>query len=221
LIVFSRDLLFVHNPKTAGTSLIRFWQEALSGDIHMAGVRELGTHHPHLAESLAYARAVLGAGDEAPRHVVAVLRDPLDRERSMYAYYRHTLSSSPGLAEDLPDPVQREAVRMATLLSFADWLAWQGETFGHCDLWRSRLYYQLPDGQSPPHLRIARFERLEEDILAVMDELRLTAPYLPRLNVSERDTVPGDPGDAARALIERSYAWIETLDARAFVGARG
>jgi len=43
MILFNRQVLFVHNPKTAGTSVLRFLEQVLP-DVAMAGVNELGTH---------------------------------------------------------------------------------------------------------------------------------------------------------------------------------
>ena len=87
MIVFNDETLLVHNPKTAGTSLITYLLSNLPGPVHTAGVRQLGTYHPSLSMSMGYAAAVVGT--MSFKRVISVIRNPFDREVSMYLYYRN------------------------------------------------------------------------------------------------------------------------------------
>lgn len=217
MIIFSNDLLFIHNPKTAGTSLIRYFADHLPGPVFQAGVREIGTHHPHLSHAMTYAQSALGTQTPPWKVIVSVLRDPLERERSMYLYYRTILAVSPTLDDDLPDARQQEAVRQAANLSFPDWLVWQSERFGHCDLWDSRFYYKTDRGDYPSSLRVLRIEDVDQGVVAVLAGLGVSAPPPPRLNVTKRDGVELDAGEHGRTIIRDSYRWMETLPNRIFV----
>src|SRR5262249_35779726 len=121
MIVFNPDLLFVHNPKTAGTSIATFLMNRLP-DARAAGVTELGTYHPSLSMSLGYACAMLGVRPEQLLVLIAV-RDPFDRERSMYSYFRRHLATSPTLREDMNDPEMERWVATAARLDFNAYLS--------------------------------------------------------------------------------------------------
>ena len=218
MIIFSRDTLLVHNPKTAGTSLLQYLSEALPGPTYLAGVNELGTHHPHLDDAVSYARNVAGfdpAADDS--RVLTVLRDAVDRERSMYVYYRNVLATSPTLQTDLPDPAMQVAVRQAEALSFEDWLVWQRDEFGHCDLWRSEYFYRCRDFRYPTALTVLRFERLADELSVLAAAQGWREVPLPRVNVSNRDEVQLGLSAAAEDFIHHSYRWMQDLPQAAFV----
>lgn len=216
MILFTQSLLFVHNPKTAGTSLLRFLSDSLPGEIHQAGVAELGTHHPHLAQAVEHAARVAGFGGRESR-ILAVARRPLDREQSMYLYFRKVLAVSPTLDIDLPDERMRHAVAKAAVLSFADWIRWQADTFGHCDLWQSQLYYSGPAGLVPDTLSILRFENLDADLASLMTGLGLDALPVPRLNITDRTDADLGLSSTEGGVIEASYRWMSELPDPSFV----
>src|SRR5262245_44151147 len=113
MILFNKELLFVHNPKTAGTSLLKHLGERLSGQVHYAGVNELGTYHPSLSRALAYACTVTHNNSHDFRRIISVMRNPYDREISMYVYFRDSLCHSTSLTRDLNDPMMGRIVRQA------------------------------------------------------------------------------------------------------------
>lgn len=221
MILFSASLLFVHNPKTAGTSLLSFLSDRLSGPVYRAGVRELGTHHPHLSQAKEYARRIAGFSDLGTQsRIIAVVREPLDRERSMYLYYRNVLSTSVALEADLPDPEMQRAVFQAAALSFSEWLDWQAGEFGHCDIWQSRRYYQTDDGEYPDQLVVLRFEHLEADLSLLMTRLELSPLGLPKLNTMERGNTDLGVREDQVEFVARSYAWMRQMPERVFVSSK-
>lgn len=132
MILFNRDVLFVHNPKTAGTSLLAFLAEALPG-ARQAGVDELGTHHPHLALALGFACAKTGNRPEGFKRILVVNREPVARERSMYAYFK-VLSGLSTTAANLNDSAMERLVKLSAELECNAYLRALFEQFGHCDV---------------------------------------------------------------------------------------
>src|SRR5262249_19249880 len=94
VIFFNSQVLFVHNPKTAGTSLLQFFRDAFDEPFHMAGTPELGTYHPSLARACSYACAVMSVKPEQFSKIITCVRNPYAREVSMYWYFRDVLSTS-------------------------------------------------------------------------------------------------------------------------------
>lgn len=208
MILFTPELLFVHNPKTAGTSLLAALEAGLPGPVRTAGVRELGTWHPHLDLALGYACGVLGRRPQDFRHVVASIRDPLEREVSMYVYYREHLAKDPESPANLNDPAQTRAVEKAAELDFPRWVEWLCAEHGGSDIWRSRLFYEHGDGRRPERLRLLRAERLDEDLRGLFEAMGLPAPPLPRLNRMERAPAAAWYDEATAARVLASYAWM-------------
>ena len=91
-------------------------QAVLASPVYMAGANELGTHHPALSTALGYACGV--TGKSRFEIVLTVIRDPFDREVSMYRYFREVLAESPSLESDMPDAAMRRRVRKAAELGF-------------------------------------------------------------------------------------------------------
>jgi len=205
MILFNRDLLFVHNPKTAGTSLLAWFSLVLEA-VEKVGVKELGTHHPSLSLALGYACARTGNRPEDFKRVISVVREPVERERSMYDYFRF-LAKTPGTVEELNDDAMWRVVQRSAELDCNLYMQWLEKEFGTCDIWRSRCYYRTAEGHAPGNLRVVRFHNLQEELASALDGVSMadrTVP-LPHLNRSESNKVVFD--DNSIDFIRRSYAW--------------
>lgn len=224
MILFNHELLFVHNPKTAGTSLLDYLSRRLAGQVHQAGVRDIGTNHPSLERALTHACAVTGNRPDQFRRLIGVVRDPYDREVSMYLYYRDVLASSPSLARDLNDPLMERNVRMAARLPFGDYLAWLWSEHGTCDIWHSRGFYRMSDGLKPASLCVLKVERLKQDIADALNGLELLeSGPIPRLNTSQREATDSYYDERSADLVTASYDWMFVegyYRPRRFVGQR-
>ena len=205
MIVFNHDLLFVHSPKTAGTSIIAALETSLPG-AKVAGVQELGTHHPHLDQALTFARAVTGQNRFKCMFVVA--RDPFDREASMYVYFRDVLHASPLATRNLNNVGLQAAVQLAARYPFPEYLRRMQASFGTCDLWRSRYYYESEMSGPIPDLHILRFENIAAELGRLLEGY-LSAPLeLPFLNRGERGDADLVYDEETRAIVAESYAWM-------------
>ncbi len=203
MILFNDDTLFVHNPKTAGTSLLSYLAASLPGEVRTAGVGQLGTYHPSLSMAVGYASGVVGRATF--KRVISVVRNPFDREVSMYIYFREVLANSPGLLSDLPDVAMQLRVYKSVELDFRDYLRWLWDEEGSVDIWRSRCFYEMAEGTRLDALRVLRFECIEEDLAAA---LGLAAVNLPKLNTSSRQPTASYYDEPTADLVRRSYQWM-------------
>jgi hypothetical protein len=203
MIIFNHRVLFVHNPKTAGTSVLAHLQAVLSSPVYMAGANELGTHHPALSTALGYACGV--TGKSRFDIILTVIRNPFDREVSMYRYFREILANSPGLESDMPDAVMRGRVRKAAELDFNAYLQWLWDGEGTVDIWRSRCFYELAEGTRLEGLRVLRFETVANDLAQA---LGTDGPSLPHLNASPKHSPTCQFDTRSIAVVQASYDWV-------------
>ena len=203
MIIFNQRVLFVHNPKTAGTSVLAHLQAVLAGPVYMAGAKELGTHHPALSTALGYACGV--TGKSRFDIVLTVARNPFDREVSMYHYFREVLATSPGLESDMPDSAMRRRVHKAAELEFNAYLQWLWDEEGTVDIWRSRFFYELAEGTRLEGLRVLRFETVANDLAQA---LGTDKPSLPYLNATPKHSAACQFDAHSIRVVQASYDWV-------------
>jgi hypothetical protein len=213
MIVFNHNLLFLHSPKTAGTSIIAALEASLP-EARVAGVAELGTHHPHLDQALNYVRAVIGQTDL--KCVFVVARDPFDREVSMYNYFRNVLHGSALAKRNLNNVGLQAAVELAAKLPFRDYIKSVYAAFGTCDLWRSRFYYESETFGRMENLRILRLETIESELAHLLEDYLTTPLALPYLNRGEGGELDTSYDEETRAIVVESYAWIFAMGLYAY-----
>ncbi|MBD8906936.1 sulfotransferase domain-containing protein [Methylorubrum zatmanii] len=207
MILFNRQLLFVHNPKTAGTSLLKYLRSALP-QAQVGDVTTLGSNHPSLSFSLGYACAALAQPPAAFKRVLVVTRNPFDREVSVYEHYRQNLQYE-GVDRDLNSPILFEAVRQAARLSFGEYLQWVWETHGTCDLWHTEGYHRIDETFSLPQLSIIRVENLEAELSeALKDITLLEGEPLSHINTTRRKAIADYYDAASVEIVRASYAWM-------------
>lgn len=206
MILFNREVLFVHNPKTAGTSLLDCLQNALP-NCKTAGVNELGTHHPHLDMAMGYACAVTGNKPQDFKRVLVGSRDPVDRERSMYAYFR-SIHGYPGIVRELnADPLFLRFITLAHENDPDHYISRTVAQIGTCDVWYSRYYYRGGTFERP-RLSILRISNLETDLHRALEGVELKAPVaLEHKNATESGKVYF--GQRAIEMIRWSYRWMD------------
>lgn len=207
MILFSREVLFVHNPKTAGTSLLAYLEKALP-EVRKAGTPELGTHHPHLSCALEYACAQTGNRPWDFKRILVCVRDPVERERSMYAYFR-SIAHLPGTRYELNDPALEYVVRTAAASDPDTYIRRLFYGPG-IDVWKSRRYYESDDGKTPPALRLLRTTHLDSDLGAALRGVEHNdVGSIPHTNKSDSSAVYFSARTAA--MIRHSYAWMAPM----------
>lgn len=207
MILFNRELLFVHNPKTAGTSILRYLKSVLP-EAQTADVGMLDSNHPSLSASLGYACGVLAQPPSAFKRVLVMTRNPFDREVSVYEHYRQNLQYA-SVEQDLNSPVLLEAVRQAAGMSFDAYLHWVWETHGTCDLWNTESYHRIEETFALPQLTIVKVEDIKTGLAAALQNVTLQdGVALPHINTTARRIAAAYYDDATLDIVRKSYAWM-------------
>jgi tetratricopeptide (TPR) repeat protein len=205
-MIFSDRLLFLHVPKTGGSSVVQYLLETLprpvyyslppdhEADVPPGVIRFHGIAH----ETLGEARLVLAERSrrlEDVPVVVACVRNPYELEVSRFAYLRRDLNSyNHGLQQ-----------AVALLGDF--------ELFAMC----SRVHggrplesYFVLDGVVPPNLRIIKLESIERDLARCLAEAGVGtgAAKIPHHNRSAHDPFPSYYTPAAEQAVYEKYKWI-------------
>lgn len=216
MAVISREhgFLFVQNPRTASTAIGEGvlvpmlgaevvgvpWSHETAGDKH-ASTRDL------------VERGLITAADLDQLYVFGAIRNPYDSLVSLYEKMRGTYAS---LVDDPTSWVHRQrayvaSLRVAREAEFPDWAVFH--------LTR-RPAWQLPRvaltrGRAIDHRylgldRLLRFESLQADFDAAMDDLGLAHLEIPRMNVTGRSTEYRSRYDRrARWVAQRAYRHYE------------
>jgi hypothetical protein len=170
--IFSKDLLFLHVPKTGGTSVSQlllsvlprpvfyvhptvFLKRTDPGVVHIAAI----SHHP-LDRAEAIVRQHGFELDRFPA-ILAVIRNPYELAVSHYAFLRRPTA---------PTAQQSELARLAIERDFSSFVV---EAVARRELnFMGRLhdFYHLR-GAVPPNLRIVRFEHLAEGVGEVLRDI--------------------------------------------------
>jgi hypothetical protein len=184
-MILSRKLLFVHVPKTGGTSVRRHLLASLPGHVaEVAGSAEaapgargtvrrlIGNKHVDLTAARPIVQLFARCDIPDLPLVLAGVRDPYEREISLYRYW---LRNAAQADEELG----------------ASWREFEAFTLRASTLDRNlRSFYRLKNVDLP-NLRFIRCERMEEDLneaLAVIG-VRPAAP-LQRLNAARNKVGP-------------------------------
>jgi SAM-dependent methyltransferase len=162
-VIFSKDVLFLHVPKTGGMSVTSYLFDVLSppvyytrGEVNEAFARLpgvvqiLGARHESLPEVVSLLPRYGFSLADFPL-ILAVLRNPYDLEVSRYHYLRagHPWDYGPNqqlaLTRDFTTFAQRSSLNQHnSIRSLENYFFWNGEI--------------------PPNLKIIRFENLEAEI---------------------------------------------------------
>ena len=163
-------LLFVHIPKTAGTSVAQYLTT-----LDPSARRKLSWFQRTQHLTLAQIKDTLGARRLEELTSFAVVRNPFDRFCSTFFYLRTA-----------PRTRQRmSAVR--SMDEFAALVAAGATWLTHVRSIRTQLEF-IRDGNAIGVDRIVRFKSLEPELTALLDEAGVgPLPPLPHANASQRD----------------------------------
>jgi hypothetical protein len=204
-MLWNRQLLFIHVPKTAGMSITEHLMRWLSGPVYLA-VPE--GHKPR--DPPQHVRVVQGR-----RHAT------LEQARDALATYGVNLYDVPLISAVVRNPYEMEVSRFFYLRKGNPWdagpdqeLAMSGnfEEFAvgiGCDSLRLERYYTL-DGRMPSNFHVLRFERLQEDFsqLATFLALPETAGPLPQENVTSHRPYGEYMTQRTEEFVYRRYQWM-------------
>jgi hypothetical protein len=204
-MIFCKDLLFLHIPKTGGMSMTRHLLDVLPKPIYYmhelpdtstadAGIVQFyGLRH----ETLDGARRIVreyGFEVEAFPMILVVLRNPYEQEVSRYAYLKQGHEKDAGYEQSL---AMREDF----------------ETFAV----RSRFgapiepieKFLLIDGEVPSNLRVLRLESIDEELPSALRDIGIEpVGALPRQNTSPHHDYRLYYSRAAESAVYLRYRWI-------------
>jgi hypothetical protein len=198
-VSFEHAFVFVHIPKTGGTSI----EEALSRcGVKLAligmsteeergrlGITEPWLHHIPAVEL----RRILGASRWDSYFSFAFVRNPWDRLVSLYHFLHKQFAARPDLQQAFP----AIAARLKTSRTFGEWLAAGASPAPQLDL------IVDPDGRKLVDF-VGRYEHLERDFGYVQRRIGVTAS-LPHLLRSQHPPYRDCYDDETRELVARNY----------------
>jgi hypothetical protein len=172
--VFTKDILFLHMPKTAGSSVTDYLLRVLPQPVHyiygsvLPHFAEPGIVHvpgsPHYPiEEAGNILRTFGINMEQMPLILAVLRNPYDLVVSLFCWF----TRSDNLALD-----GSESRSPAIRSTFREWVV-AAAKHPRDPLGQSWHYFHLR-GTIPPNLRIVRFDSLRVDVNSALEEIGIS-----------------------------------------------
>jgi hypothetical protein len=201
-MIWNKDFLFIHVPKTAGMSMTSMLLRGLKGHVYYTGPHERkkvgnvvsipGKRHETLADAestLTYMNQSISSF----KKIFSVMRSPYDLEVSRYSYLRRGLSVDKGPAQEI-----------AMSSTFKEYLE-KAPFFGQFPP-RLDRYYQLGCA-IPDNLIILKFENLASEIRFKL------APHLDHVelgheNISDRRPYVDMYDYESELLCYERHAWF-------------
>lgn len=224
-MVISSDLLFIHIPKTGGTSCTDYLCQTLRGPVFCSSIKYLhasmhfnatlfeGYSHETLEEIYGSRDSIMAATGIDPtklRNVFAVIRNPYTLELSNYLFFRNGRENIlRGPAFQVPHIQDKVALAQGSFKNFVlesgyfrDDVA--GQSF------RTEDYLQL-NGEIPNFLTVLRAEELDDCFPGLTRAFRQRddVPF-PRANASggQGDMQLEDIDWESRQAIHAKHAWL-------------
>ncbi len=206
-MIFSKDLVFLHVPKTGGVSVSQYLFKALPKPVYYVRPTALqaptyvhvpGNNH----QTLAGAQEILaqhGFDLMALPLILTVIRNPYDLAVSRYSYFRRP---------DTPAGKSSRVLELARESDFAGFVRTSIATPSINFMRTFHKFYYLKR-KRPPNLTIARFENLERDIKAALAGIGISSDAeFPWHNKSERRAFPEYYDEETEELIYHAAKWV-------------
>ncbi len=229
-MVFNEEFLFLHIPKTGGTSVSAYLLRNLAPPVYFVGnlpapglppgrVRIPGEPHTPLA----YAQRVTagqGLALEDFRAIVVAVRNPYDMLVSAYSFMQSMRSMRAILANPgsfstqqlnatetfwqlaLDEDFHRMAIALGRAKTRKSLGGWMGG-------WSQPERYCTLNGEIPPNLTVVRIENIAEELGSVLDSLgiEMTEP-IPRLNASPHLPASAYYTTEAEEAVYETFRWV-------------
>lgn len=205
-LIFCRDILYVHVPKTGGMSVTRYLLQNLPRPIYYTipdfdksiadpGVVQIaGLRHESLPEAAAIARQ-FGFELSDFQVILGALRDPYAMEVSRFAYLQKGHSWDKGHN-------QRLAME-------EDFETFAVQSIDHAGTERPIQSFFLVDGKMPPNMKVLKAENLAEELRAALVDVGIfPTGDLVRENTSSHLDPLLYYTPAAEEAVAKRYKWI-------------
>lgn len=220
-MIFTKDFLFVHVPKTGGMAVTELLLKILPRPVYYSHPHE---PNPELAaqgiveipgdrhEPMAVCRDVLaqhGVDIAKLKLIIAVVRNPYEMEVSRFSYLQNGHAWDAGLNQELA--------------MSGDFEAFARDSEDHGGAARPiQSYFEL-DGVLPENLRVLHQENLAAELREALAGIGVAGELaLPRVNTTEHDGWADYYTRGAEAAVHRRYRWVfehgfyQRLDAEKF-----
>ncbi|HEY5046452.1 MAG TPA: hypothetical protein VII49_00340 [Rhizomicrobium sp.] len=232
-MLFNDKLLFVHTPKTAGTSVTSFLIANLPRGVTLTEPPDrpdpslpLSTT-ARLKLELRRLRRTLGLSLRASlKRIDGTRHESLQEAAEALAPLGRNLRDFEAIVAVIRNPYDLEVSRFhffrrghhgvkGLAHEYAEELALAGDfgAFARKAPYHGRLpgriedWYEI-DGAMPPNLRLVRFETLEEDLYRIVGGLYPIGSKLPKLNATKHGPYAGYLTTEIEEAIYRKYRWL-------------
>jgi SAM-dependent methyltransferase len=213
-MIFSKDILFLHVPKTGGMSVTSYLLDLLPPPVYYVRPPDLredfarrngvvpivGPRHGSLADAADLAREQ-GLALSDFKLLIAVLRNPYSLDVSLYHYLRTGHPWDEG-------PNQRLALTR-DFATFAASSSFSGDIASPLQSHRPLESYFYWEGEFPANLTIARFESLEADVKDALSSAGIATDLkFPWKNKSRHEDFSAYYTKEAEEAVYRKYKWV-------------
>ena len=216
-MIFCKDLLFLHVPKTGGRSVSNYLLKVLPRPIYYSHpksdiipiterqtddesgvIHVVGDQHESLVEAINIVRSFGFDISKIPM-IIAVIRNPYDLEVSRYSYLQQFRFIPPG----------DESHAKNQLLAIEDFEKFAIESMNHAGNERPVESYFLLNEMVPRNLRIIKFENLYDDLIEALHEIGISEiETLPHINRSRHGEYHKYYTRLAEDAVYRRYKWV-------------
>jgi hypothetical protein len=205
-MIFSKDVLFMHIPKTGGMSVTRYLLDVLPGPVYFSEPRAFPDVDPerYIRTQSDRHETLDAAAEIVRRHgldvrelplILAVLRNPYEIVISAYAYVRKQKPGTGGYNQDL-------ALR-------GDFESFAVHAQYHRGEEHSLDRYVTLGGEIPANLRIVRFEELAEGVKRELGRIGIeTEQPFPWENRSQHGPVNAYYTRLAEEAVYQKLRWV-------------
>jgi hypothetical protein len=205
-VIFSKDLLFIHVPKTGGMSVTRYLLQVLPRPVYYAhqtvderitdtGIVQMPGRRHETLEQAAQVVGEYGFNLSDFRLIISALRNPYSLEVSRYAYLQTGKAVDRGYNQ-----------KLALTEDFENFAI---KSFGHTGSQDDIEKYFVIDSKVPKNLRIVFYENLVRDI---RDALRIVGieeePDFPWVNRSHHGDFLSYYTRLAEEAVYQRYRWV-------------
>jgi hypothetical protein len=205
-MIFSKDVLFMHVPKTGGTSVTRYLLDVLPGPVYYSdpdafpGVDQEriilveGGWHERLDDAAELVKRYGFDIDEFPL-ILAVARNPYEAIVSLYHYLRREEPGTRGFNQDLALAADFETFAVG-------YVHYEGDD-------HTVDRYVTLGGEIPANLRIVRFEELAEGVKRELGRIGIeTEQPFPWENRSQHGPVNAYYTRLAEEAVYQKLRWV-------------
>lgn len=206
-MLFNKDFIFVHYPKTAGKSLTRFFIQAWKGEIYgflskgqFKEVEDLISIKGNL--HLALGNAHMGMNkcieeyskkfpdSDGPKKVFVCMRNPYDLAVSTYFFQRQTYSNNP----------DKLNFKLASFLTLDEY--WSIITTADPSKWYESKYV------TKNQIHTISFENLSDDLSGIVKQYNLNETKIDHINRSKRDDYDSYYNDELRKNVSKTFHYF-------------